>query len=148
MGLSGTSCRLLLPLCPLFSCLVSSAFLFTLLFWTSVTLSGGSDSLRETFTLLFCEASFYTWLWGQGITHFDCLFFRDRCCCGVPSPHQRWPNMRFFVLVFAVASTSTSLTPEQWGDSVLLASGIGDCVWRGSCLDFGPAGRLCSSAGQ
>lgn len=49
--LSGTSRRLLFPLRPLFSCLSFSAFVFSLFFWTSVTLSGSSDSLGETFTL-------------------------------------------------------------------------------------------------
>ena len=35
-------------------------------------------------------------------------------------------NARFFRFVFAVASTSTSLATEDWGDGMLLASRIGD----------------------
>ena len=64
--ISEISRRLLLPLRPLVSCSFS-AFLFSLLFWTPVTSSAGSDSSRETFTLSLCV---YT------RTPFDCHFRR------------------------------------------------------------------------
>ena len=73
--LSEMSRRLLLPLRPLFSCSFS-AFLFSLLFWTPVTASAGSDSSRETFTLSLCEVSFTLVSEVKVRTPFDCHFRR------------------------------------------------------------------------